>query len=92
MMTFGDDPDLKNIAVLSLDRPSPMLFAIVYKIFSIPVPNNSTLKFLDSKNACRLSKRLQHLQASVAFFLSFHDVTTHMRRPFKYPPRIAHFG
>ena len=51
-----------------------------------------TLKFLDSKNASSLSKRLQHLQASVAFFLTFHDATTHMRRPFKYPPRIAHFG
>ena len=50
-----------------------------------------TLKFLDSKNASCLSKRLQHLQASAAFFLTFHDATSHMRGPFKYPPRIAHF-
>ena len=45
----------------------------------------STLKFLDSKNESCLSKRLQHQQASVAFFLTFHDATTYMRRPFKYP-------
>ena len=49
------------------------------------------MELIGSRGAKCLPRFVYLLQTSVAFFLTFHDATFHMRGPFKYPPRIACF-
>ena len=50
-----------------------------------------TMELMNSKGAFCLPRWVYLLQTSVAFFLTFHDATFHMRCPFEYPQIIAHF-